>query len=820
MDTTWQQLRQAVRRLALVPLFSAVAVATLAVGIGASTAIFSVVNGVLLEPLPYAESERLVDLSWKAPGLGFDEGVPQSPATYFTARSDSETLEDLAVWTDETAEVTGLEEPEVVPAMVITESFFLLLGVRPAAGRLLGAADDAPGVPLRVVLGYGYWQRAFGGDLGVVGRILTVRGGPAEVVGVAPRRFSLDGSSPDLFWTFRWDPAETFMGNFSYRSFGLVKPGVEIAEVEREMDRLIPVAAERFPGPLGIEALREARFASRVVPLKHRIVGDVASILWVLLGGVGLVLLIACANVANLFLVRAEGRAREVAVRTALGAGRKRVAADFLLESLVLGVASGVVGVALAWGALELLLSLAPDGIPRLDEIGLDPMVLAFTLAISVLSGLAFGFFPLVRLGRPDLASALKEGSRGASQGRERHRARNGLVVAQVAMALMLLVGSGLMVRSFLALRNVDPGFDDPASLMTFRVTVRGGSDQEALVKLRDIQGRLEGIAGVRSAAGVSGLPMGSWQSNDPIIVEGFPVNPDQIPPIRRFKWILPGYFETMGIPLVTGRSPTWTEIEDRAHVAVISESVARDYFQDPRAAVGRRISLALFGNSVWREVVGVAADVHEDGVDQEPPGTVYWLAAQREWYEGEDRVQRSMAFALRVEPGAMDGILPRIQEVVWAVDPSLPLAQVRTMAEAMARSLARTSFTLVMLGIAAAVALLLGAVGIYGVISYAVSQRVREIGIRMALGAERGRVSRTVVGQGMVLAGLGTLVGVAAAAVVSRVMESFLFGIEPIDPLTFGVVVVGLAAVALLASWLPARRAARLDPATTLRHE
>jgi len=819
MDTTWQQLRHAARHLARAPFFTAVAVATLGMGIGASTAIFSVVNGVLLEPLPYPHAERLVDLSWEAPGLGFPR-VPQSPAMYFTARSDSETLEDLAVWTSGTAEVTGLEEPQVVPGMAVTESLFSLLGARPATGRLLGAADDAPHAPFTVILGYGYWQRAFGGDPGVVGRTLTVNGDPAEVVGVAPRDFSLDGSSPDLFWAFRWDPAETFLGNFSYQSFGRMRPGVEIADVKREMDRLIPVAAQRYPGPLGTEALREARFASLIVPLKDRIVGDVASLLWVLLGGVGLVLLIACANVANLLLVRAEGRAREVAVRKALGASRRRVAADLLLESLLLGVAGGVVGVVLAWSGVELLLSMAPDGIPRLDEIALDATVLAFALAVSLLSGLAFGVLPLVRFGRQELATAFREGSRGGGQGRERHRARNGLVVAQVAMALVLLVCSGLMVRSFRALRNVDPGFEDPAHLMTFRVTVRGGSDDEALVKLRDIQRRLEGVAGVRSAAGVSGLPMGSWQSNDPIIVEGTPVNPDQIPPIRRFKWILPGYFETMGTPLLAGRSPTWTEIEDRAHVAVISESLAREYFQDPRAAVGRRISLALFDEPVWREVVGVAADVHEDGVDREPPGTVYWPAAQTRWYEGEDRVQRSMAFAVRVEPGATDGILPRIQEAVWAVDPSLPLAQARTMAEAVDRSLARTTFTLVLLGIAAAVALLLGAVGIYGVISYAVTQRVREIGIRMALGAEGGRVSRMVVGQGMAMAGVGMLAGLAAAAALSRVMESLLFGVEPSDPPTFGAAVVGLATVALLASWLPARRAARMDPAITLRQE
>ncbi|MGD2067422.1 MAG: ABC transporter permease [Gemmatimonadota bacterium] len=820
MDLAWPRLRQAARRLARAPLFTVVAVATLAVGIGANTAIFSVVNGVLLEPLPYESPDRLVDLSFTAPGLDFDQ-VPQSPATYLTFRSDSRLLEDMAAWSSTAGSVTGLDEPEEVPAMRVTEAFFSLLGVEPAAGRLFDATDDAPDAPFRVVLGYEYWQRTFGGDPDAVGRTLTVGGDPAEIIGVAPAGFGLRGQSPDLFWTARWDPAEVFMGNFSYQGFGRLAPGADVASLEKELDALIPVATERFPGPLTLEALRDARVASVVVPLKDRVVGDVADVLWILLGGVGLVLLIACANVANLFLVRAEGRAREVAIRTALGAGWKRVAGDFLLESVVLGVVSGALGVALAWGGLELLLSMAPGEIPRLEEIGLEPTVLVFALALSVLSGLLFGLFPLLRFGRPELVSALKEGSRGTSQGRERHRARNALVAAQVAMAMVLLVGSGLMIRSFQALRNVDPGFDDPSTLMAFRVTVRGGTSDEALTKLRQIQDRLAAIPGVRSAAGASGMPLGDWQSNDPIVVEGFPFDPDKIPPIRRFKWLLPGYLETMGTPLLAGRSFTWTEIEDRADVAILSERVARDYFQNPREAVGRRVALALGEEpGVWREVIGVAADVHEDGVDQDATATVYWPAAQTHYYDQEDRIQRSMAFALRVEPAAMDGLLPELQEAVWGVDASLPLARVRTMEESMRRSLARTSFTLVLLGIAAAVALMLGSVGIYGVISYAVSQRTREIGVRMALGAERGQVSRMVVGQGMVVAGIGVVLGVAAALGLTRLMESLLFGVEPVDPLTFGAVAVGLSLVALLASWLPARRAAGLDPARTLHQE
>ncbi|MEJ2216914.1 MAG: ABC transporter permease [Gemmatimonadota bacterium] len=816
-------LRHATRRLLRAPLFTLTAVLTLAVGIGANTAIFSVVNGVLLKPLPYPEPDRLVSIWHTAPGMGFNE-VNQSPATYLTYRSDSKLLEDIALWDRDSDSVTGLDRPEQVNTLMVTDGFLPLLGVRPVLGRVFTKEDDSPGTPETVMLSYGYWQRAFGGARDVVGRTLTMDGRPREIIGVLPRDFQFEGYDPAVLYPARLDPSKVVMADFSYQAFARMKPGVTLDQVAAEVNRLIPVAATRYPGPITQTMLDQAKFAALIKPLKAEVVGNVGSLLWVLLATVGMVLLIACANVANLYLVRAEGRIREVAVRTALGARSRDVAGQFLGESILLGLLGGAIGVVLAWGGLGVLLKLVPSGnLPRLHEINLDPSVLFFTLVISVFAGLLFGLLPLLRHGRPDLVPSLKEGGRGSSAGRTRHHARNGLVVAQVALALVLLVGSGLMVRSFIALRNVDPGFRNPNRVLTFAVSMPSAvvpDLQRVALAHEQIQQALAAIPGVESVGAVSELPMSGGGTNDPVYVQDFPTEEGQLPPIRRMKWIMPGYFQTTGEKLVAGRAFTWSDVHTRAPVAMVTEDFAREYWGGPADAVGKYIAAGSTHPSTLRRIIGVIGTVHDDGVDQPAPPIVYWPMVMTDFWDEPLLVRRYMVYAVRATPAAMTGLLPRVQAAVWSVNPDLPLAGVRTMGELLDRSLARTSFTLIMLAIAAAVALLLGTIGIYGVISYTVSQRTREIGVRMALGAEQRDVGRMVVGEGMVPVGVGLVIGLGAAGGLTRFMRSLLHGIAPFDPATYAAVALLLAAVAALASWLPARRAARLDPASTLRAE
>ena len=822
VHTAVQQLRYVVRKLRRAPLFTATAVLTLALGIGANAAIFSVINGVLLKPLPFEDPETLVGVWHRAPGLGFDQ-VNQSPAMHLTYRDDNQVFEDVGIWDNRTVSITGLDEPEQVPAMVVNDGFFPILRITPEVGRLFTAEDDTPGSPETVMLSYGYWQRAFGGDRSVIGRSLSVNSLPREIIGVLPRGFEFARGDASIYLPVRFDRSQLYSGNFDYQGIARLAPGVTLAQANADVERLIPISVERFPGGLSLSMLEQAGFAADVHPLIEDFVGDVGGILWVLLGTVGLLLLIACANVANLFLVRAEGRQQEVAIRTAMGAGRGKIARQFLLESVVLGVVGGVVGLALAYVGTRLLVAFGPENLPRMNEIGVDPAVLLFTFGISVFAGLVFGFFPVLRLRALSLVTALKEGGRGSSTGKERHRARNALVVAQVALALVLLVGSGLMFRTFQALRQVDPGFERPEEVMSFRVSIPDGevSDPEQVaLQIEAIQRNLEEIPGVASVGASFSLPLDGYDSNDALWIEDFPTPEGQIPPIRRFKWVGGDLFETLERRLVAGRTISWADVHDRRPVVVITENMAREYWDNPTQAVGRRVGTGDPANISWIEIVGVVADVPDNGVGQDLVPTAYFPYAMND-FRGEGLfVMRTMAYAIRSAGPPPGTLLPEIREAVWSVNPNLPLANVRTLKDIFDRSMARTSFTMVLLGIAAAVALLLGSVGIYGVISYLVSQRTREIGVRMALGAERSDVRRLVLRQGLGIALIGVGVGLASAFGLTRLMSSLLYGVEAADPLTFGVVAAALAGVAMLATYLPARRASGVDPVTALRWE
>jgi predicted permease len=818
-----RQFRHVLRKLAHSPMFAIISVVTLALAIGANAAVFGVVNGVLLEPLPFDEPEGLVGIWYTAPGLGFDL-INQSPALHFTFMDEMRAFESVGMWDNNSATITGLEEPEEVEVMMVTYTTFPILRIETTIGRIFSAEDDSPDAPETVILSHGYWQTHLGGDPGVLGDTLVVNGRPRQIIGVMPADLQFLDFDPAIYLPFQFDRAEVFFGNFSYQAVGRLAPGVTIEQANEDVVRMVPMTLEKFPQGITGEMLEQARFDARVRPLKEDVVGDVGTMLWVLLGTVGMVLLIACANVANLYLVRAEERQVEVAVRTAMGASRATLARDFLLESLTLGIIGGVLGLGLAFAGLRLLQYLGPQGLPRLDEIGIDPEVLLFTLGLSLLAGFLFGLVPVLKYGK-NLTGALKEGGRGGSAGKQRHRARNTLVVAQMALALVLLVGSGLMIRSFVALRSVHPGFGRPEEVLTVRISIPSAEIEDpaqVALAIEQIQQNLAEIPGVISVGGSSSITMDGWDSNDAIDVEGFPVPDRQIPPIRRFKWVSPGYFETMENPLVAGRALSWSDIHTKANVLMVTQNLALEYWDSPADALGKRVRLpALEGlteEQPWREIIGVVGDVRDDGVDQEATKTVYWPILQQSFWDEEVRAQRTVKYAIRSTRLGEAGFLDNVREAVWSVNPNLPLANVMTLQEIFDRSMARTSFALVMLGIAACAAMLLGAVGIYGVTSYVVSQRRREIGVRIALGAQQKDVSRMVLRQALLLAAAGVLVGLLAAYGLTRLMTALLFGVSAVDPLTYAAVGVGIAALAMLSSYLPARRAARVDPIEALR--
>ncbi len=816
------ELKHIARRLSRSPMFTAIALVTLAVGIGANTAIFTVIDSVLLKPLPFPESDRLVAVWQAAPGLGLND-VNASPATYFTYREEGRVFQDIGLWQVESVAVTGLAEPENVQALVVTEGTLPLLGIRPFRGRWFTRNDDSPGAPETVMLTYGYWQRRFGGDSAILRRRIILDGQAYEVIGILPREFRFLSFNPALIRPFQFDRSKVVIGNFSYQAVARLKPGATLAQANADVARMLPIMTQKFRPLAGVSAdvLKQARFGPRVRPLKQDATGDVGNVLWVLMATVGIVLFIACANVANLLLVRAEGRQHELAVRAALGASRGRIARELLLESVTLGIAGGAIGLGLAQAALRVLVFLKPAGLPRLAEVSIDAPVLLFTLAVSLVSGVLFGLMPVLKYAGPRVGVRLREGGRTLSDSRERHRARSTLVVVQVGLARVLLIGSGLMIRTLQALKRVQPGFTSPEQIQTLRVSIPDAAAPEAERALRmhnDIIEKIATIPGVAAVGGSNSITMDGETDNDPVYVDDRPGSERSLPPLRRFRFISPGLFRAMGNPLLAGRDFTWADLYQRRAVVIVSDNFAREYWQDPASALGKRIRENPKG--VWREIIGVAGDERDDGVDQKAPTIVYLPLLVNDYWQYPSRVQRTVAFAVRSGRAGSATLLNDIRRAVWSVNPDLPLADVRTVREIYGNSMARTSFTLVMLAVAAAMAMLLGVVGIYGVISYSVSQRMREIGIRIALGAEQGSVRRMFVRYGLALAGVGLGCGLVAAVLVMRLLSKLLFEVRPVDPATYGAVSVVLLAAALLASYVPARRATAVQPVDALRAE
>ena len=828
LDTLGRDLRYQLRMLRRNPMFTAVALLTLAIGIGANTAVFSVVNSVLLKPLPYPKPAELVALRQIAPGAAglanFTDGLRLSPSMYFTYAEQNRTFRSLGVWITGTTNVTGLAEPEEVRTVFVTDGVLQALSVPPVAGRWLSSADQISSGPKRVMLSYRYWQRRFAGDRSVIGRNLRIDSRERQIVGVMPQGFRLVNADFDVMVPLAFDRGKLGLAGFGYQGVARLKPGVTIAHGDADITRMLPIWMDSWSNGPGTDShfYKNWRITPTIRPLKQEVIGNVGSVLWVVMGTIGMVLLIACANVANLLLVRAEARQQELAIRAALGAGQGRIVRELMLESMLLGLLGGALGVGLAHGGLQLLAAIGPANLPRLSEISLDARALAFTLLLSLLSGLLFGSIPPLKYAGPRIALALRSTGRTASVSRERHRSRNLLVVAQVAMALVLLVSAGLMIRTFQTLRTVEPGFTNADHLQTMRIAIPSPmipEPQRVTRMQNDIVDKLATIPGVTSVGFAAGLPMEGIEPGwNEIFPEGKSYAGD-LAPLRLFNNVSPGYFHAAGTRIIAGREFTWTEIYGRRPVAMISDNLARELWGTPSAALGKRIR--EFPSMPWHEVIGVVQNVHENGVHEKAPAIVYWPTMMNDIYGPHSfDAARTVTFVIRSNRAGTESFLNEIRQAVWSVNSSLPLASVRTMQDIYNQSLARTSFTLVMLGIAGAMALVLGIVGIYGVISYAVSQRTREIGIRLALGAQQNELMRMFVGSGLTLAGIGVAIGLVAAVVLMQLMKSLLFGISPLDPLTYIVVPLILASAAVLASYLPARRTARVDPVEALRAE
>jgi putative ABC transport system permease protein len=813
--------RDHLRRLVAAPVFTITAVATLAIAIGANTVIFTIVNGLLLRPLPFPQPEALVGVWHHAPGF-VSFPLNQAAFTYFTYRDEATTFEDIGLWMNSRASVIGRGEPEDLPALMVTDGTLPLLRVRPSAGRLFTEADDVPGSRETVMISHAYWLRAFQGSAAAIGQSLIVDGHAREVIGVLPDRFRLLQHAPDLVLPLRLNRAQTQIGLFRYQGVGRLKPGVSIEQATADLARLIPGMPDRFPIPTGFsrEMYKAFRMAPEIHPLRDDLTGSVSGMLWIVFGAVGLLLIVACANVANLFLLRGENRRREFAVQLALGSGRARVAGQLLGEALTLSLGSGLLAIAIAHAGLRFLQRTAANQIPLIGEMTIDPTTIGFAMMLAILAGVAFCALPIIRFTRPNLPEALRENGRGSSDAHGRHRTRNALVVAQVAIALVLLVGATLMVRTFVAIRDVKPGFANGENVLTLRINIADAvsPDPVATARLHEqIVHRIADIAGVQNAALTSSITTDGANRRDPVFVEGLVGEDGRMPPVRRMKWVSPGYYQTMGDQIIAGRDFTWPDVLEHREVAIISDSLACETFGRAQAALGRRVRSNP--NSPWREIVGVAGNEHDDGPTRPPTPMIYWPYLQEGHAPGRITVERALVYAVRSDRVRDAGLLRDIQQAMWAVNPTLAISRVETVEDVYRRATAQGSLTLMILLIASAVTLLLGIVGVYGVIAYVVAQRRREVGIRLALGATGQDVIRLFLGRGLAIVAIGLAIGTIAAIAGSSALSTLLFGVDRLDVSVYGLAIATLAIVAGLAIWLPARQAATTEPGIVLRN-
>jgi predicted permease len=809
-------LRFALRQLLKNPGFTAVAVMTLALGIGANTAIFSMVNGLLLHPLPYRDSERLATVWTHSPGANVEQDWP-SPGQFSAIKVDAGAFDAIAIARGYLAILTGQEVPERINAVQVSSAVFPLLGTQPALGRVFLPEEDTPGKPLTVVLTHGFWQRRFGGDPKVIGREINLDGDNYTMVGVLPKDFSLDYEvmptvggrvRPELFLPLPLSAERmNHHGDENYNVLARLKPGATIAQAQTELNHVARRLEQEFPK--GYPASR--RFGFSIRPLLEQVVGEVRLALYALVGAVACVLLIACANVANLLLARGAAREKEIAIRTAIGASRWRVVRQLLTESLLLAVLGGALGLLLAAGGLKALRALSPGNIPRLQDIGMDARVLIFTVGVTLFTSLLFGLAPALQNLRMNLSGILKEGGRGLVAGH--HRLGNLLVIAEIALSLVLAVSAGLLIRSFARVQQVEPGFV-PENVLSMRLAVFAARYADATrraIFYQQLLDRVRSLPGVKSAGLVSVLPLAGGISWGAITIEAYDPATGQsaIQADQRIASV--GYFETMKIPLIKGRFFNEQDRKESPRVAIVDENMARSYWPDGNP-IGKRLKLGSgTNNNPWLTVVGVIANVKQYGLDtdsrvafytphsQVPAGTMY------------------LTVRTRSEPANLASAVAKEAQVL---EPNVLTYDVKTMDQWVSGSLARRRFAMLALGLFAGVAMLLAAVGIYGVVSYTMAQRTREIGVRVALGAQRRDILSLVIRRAVNLSLIGALIGLVGCLAVTRLVASLLYQISPSDPWTLGSALLLLVTVTILASWLPARSAAKIDPMEALRHE
>jgi len=807
----WQDLGYGMRMLLKNPGFTVVAVIALALGIGANSAIFSVVNTVLLRPLPYQDPDRLVMVWEDRTKQGFPRDTPAA-GNFSDWRDQNQVFEGMAAIADQSFNLTGTGEPERIDGKRVSANLFQLLGVEPQLGRAFLPEEDQPGGNRVVVISHGLWQRRFGSDASITGKPLTLNGESYLVVGVMPPQFQFPGPDDELWVPIALTSEQAANRRRHYlQVIARIKPGVGLEQAQTELNTIATRLQQQYPNT-------NTNVGAAVVPLHEQFVGDIKPALFVLLGAVGFVLLIACANVANLLLARAAVRQKEITIRMALGASRMRLIRQFLTESMLLAALGGIVGLLLSLWGVSLLKAFIPENISQAAAITIDARVLGFTLLVSALTGLIFGLAPAAQTSSFNLNETLKEGGRDSVAGSRGNRMRGLLVIAEVAVSLILLIGAGLLINSFLRLRNVDPGFraDNLLTMQVVLPELKYPDQARRSAFYTELISRIEALPGVNSAAVTNWIPLVRQGDSIGFSIEG---RPDPAPgqgqrPSVVTRVVSPHYFQTMGIGLLQGRGFVEQDRVDAPAVAVINETMARRFWpdQDP---LGKRITPAAAASADpddWITIVGVAKDVRQFELVADPKPQMYLSYQQVEFF-----APRNLVVSTAVDPL---GLAATVRKTVWEIDKDQPVSNIRTMEEVLSESIARQRFSMLLLGIFAGVALVLAAVGIYGVMSYSVAQRTHEIGIRMALGARRSDVLKLTVGGGLKLVLAGVAIGLAAAFILTRVMSSLLFGVSATDPTTFIIISLVLIAVAVLASYIPARRATRIDPMVALRYE
>jgi len=801
-----QDLHYGVRMLVKNPSFTIVAVLALALGIGANSAIFSVVNTVLLRPLPYKNPGRLVMLWEEATHLGFPKNTP-SPANFIDWRAQNTVFEAMAAMVERSFNLTGVGEPERFDGRRVSANLFDLLGVQPQLGRAFRAEEDKPGSRV-VILSNGLWQHRFGGDPRVIGQAVSLNGESYTVIGVMPGSFQFPTRRDQLWVPLAFDAKEAASrGNHFLEVIARMKPGVTLQQAQAEMSTIAARLAQQYPE-------ENLRVGSVVTALQEQVVGDIKPALLVLLGAVGFVLLIACANVANLLLARAAARQKEIALRLALGAGRSRLTRQFLTESVLLAVIGGAVGLLLSIAGLRVLKTFIPDTISQAQAISIDAKVLVFTGLVALVTGIIFGLAPAMQVSHLDINDTLKEGGRDAAGGTRGNRIRALLVIGEIAVSFVLLMGAGLLINSFMHLRNLHPGFR-ANHLLTMKIPlseVKYPDKERRSPFYAEVLRRVQALPGVQSAAVAGNLPLTYDGDSMPIGIEGrTDPPPDQRPDVI-LRVVGPGYFSTMGIPLVRGRDFREQDKDDSARVVIVSEKTAR-HFWPGENPIGKRLKPGSTNRNIpWIEIIGVVKDVRQNDFVSEPKMQMYMPYQQLNSFAPNALVVRT-----NVEPLSLAGA---VRNAIWAVDKDQPVSNLRSMDEIVSEAVARQRFSMLLLGIFAALAMVLAAVGIYGVMSYSIAQRTREIGLRIALGAQKSDVLKMILRQGLRFVAAGLAIGLAASFALTRVMASLLFGISATDPATFVSISLMLIAVALLASYIPAVRAMKIDPMLALRYQ